>query len=60
MDKYNQVSLSEFQINRVNELIDKVAKRQILDFGNINAETKDDGKAEGHKKGEKEGKRRNQ
>ncbi len=43
MDKYNQVSLSEFQINRVNELIDKVAKRQILDFGNINAETKDDG-----------------
>ena len=35
--------LSEQQLKQVNQLIDKVAERQLLDFGNINTELKADG-----------------
>ncbi len=36
-------ALSTLQINQINQLIDKVAKRQKEDFGNINSDLKPDG-----------------
>ncbi len=43
MNQKKQSPLSKLQIISINELIDQVAKRQLLDFGNINTELKNDG-----------------
>jgi len=43
MNQEQQSPLSKLQINSINQLIDEVATRQLLDFGNINTELKDDG-----------------
>ena len=42
-NKKNQDKLSDYQIESVHRLINKVANRQISDFGNINSDIKSDG-----------------
>ncbi len=43
MNQHKKYTINKLQINSINELIDQVAKKQLIDFGNINTELKHDG-----------------